>query len=68
MSEQYDSTEDLQLEASEAEAVVGGHVSPGQFEAEIRKLESEGYIEESCIVGGTVMYNPKTKQRKTVKV
>jgi hypothetical protein len=59
--------EDLELEGMEADAIIGGHGSPPP-NTEIETLALEGYIEQACTTEGTVLYNPKTKQRKLVKV
>jgi hypothetical protein len=56
--------EDLSLDGSEAELIVGG---ASQMQAEIHKLESEGYVEEACTTKGTMMFNPRTKKHKLVK-
>lgn len=53
--------EDLELDGSEAETVVGGSQSVARFkttqdaEAEIFRLSNQGYVECACIDGGTVM-------------
>ena len=56
--------EDLSLDGSEAELVVGGR---SEMQAEMHRLESQGYIEEACTTKGTLMFNPKTKKHKMVK-
>jgi hypothetical protein len=66
--------EDLDLEASDAASVVGGraNVDPGQHAAfmadgELARLRAKGYVEEACTTEGTLLVNPKTKHRVTVK-
>jgi len=66
--------EDLELEGSEAESVIGGRHGPSKFqrtqtyEEEIFRLASQGYVECACIDGGTVMENPKTGHQITIKL
>lgn len=57
--------EDLTLEGSEADAVVGGRTS--KMDSQIHHLESEGWVEGACTREGIQMFNPKTKQHKIVK-
>jgi hypothetical protein len=57
--------EDLNLEGSEADAVVGGRTS--KMDSQIHHLESEGWVEGMCTREGIQMFNPKTKQHKMVK-
>jgi hypothetical protein len=57
--------EDLNLEGSEADAVVGGRTS--KMNSQIHHLESEGWVESACTREGIQMFNPKTKQHKMVK-
>ena len=57
--------EDLNLEGSEADAVVGGRTS--KMESQIHHLERDGWIEGMCTREGIQMFNPKTKQHKLVK-
>jgi hypothetical protein len=64
MSEHETTAEDLDLDGTEADAVVGGHSNP---DSEIRHLAREGYVEQACTSEGTVMYNPKTKHHTLVK-
>jgi hypothetical protein len=67
MSENENTTvaEDLNLEGSEADAVVGGRTS--KMQSQIHNLEGEGYVERMCTREGIEMFNPKTKQHKLVK-
>jgi hypothetical protein len=64
--------EDLEVDGSEAESVAGG-MSVSRFErmqdaeAEIFRLANQGYVECSCIEGGTVMEDPKSGHRIAVK-
>jgi hypothetical protein len=37
------------------------------MQAEIHKLESQGYVEQACTTKGTMMFNPKTKKHTLVK-
>jgi hypothetical protein len=64
-SEKANVAEDLSLEGSEADAVVGGRTS--KMASQIHHLESEGYVEELCTREGIQMFNPKTRKHKTVK-
>jgi hypothetical protein len=64
--------EDLPLEGSEAESVVGGmsamdNANTYSIESEMFRLMSAGYVEEGCTTEGTVMVDPKTNHRVTVK-
>jgi hypothetical protein len=68
-------SEDLQLEGSEADSVVGGRAAMAStservytMETEIFRLESEGYVEEACTREGTLFVHPKTGDRVTLKV
>jgi hypothetical protein len=63
-SEFTSGAEDLDLEGTEADAVVGGRSTP---QAQMQHLMREGYVEESCTTDGWVMYNPKTRKHKTIK-
>ncbi|HEX4108241.1 MAG TPA: hypothetical protein VHX88_08920 [Solirubrobacteraceae bacterium] len=56
-------TEDLQLEGSDSDAIVGGAAS----KAEIAKLRKEGYLERASSSDGIAMFNPRTKKTITVK-
>jgi hypothetical protein len=56
--------EDLDLEGSEADAVVGGRSTP---QAQMQHLMHQGYVEESCTTEGWMMFNPKTGKHKLVK-
>jgi len=72
MTDQEDNahTDDLPLESAESEAIVGGHTSPAavrKAEQEIMKLEKQGYVQEACEVDGTLMVNPHTHKRITVR-
>jgi hypothetical protein len=66
------SAEDLELDGSESESVVGGR-SVSRFESmqaaeeEIFRLANQGYVETACMAHGTLMENPKTKHRIAVK-
>lgn len=63
-------SDDLPLEGSESEAVVGGQVSRAAIaraDREIARLEKEGYIQDACTVDGTLMYNPHTRLKKMVR-
>jgi hypothetical protein len=67
--------EDLQLEGSEADSVVGGRAAMpstservSTMETEIFRLESEGYVEEACTREGTMFVNPRTGHRVTLKL
>lgn len=63
--------DDLDVESSEAASVAGGRMA--QFESnqgiemEMFRLESEGYVAAGCTTEGTVMVNPKTRHKVTVK-
>jgi hypothetical protein len=65
--------EDLELDGSAAESIVGGRVSTSRFESmqaaeeEIFRLAEQGYVETACISNGTLMENPSTKHRIAVK-
>jgi hypothetical protein len=64
-------TEDLPLEGTEAESIVGGHMSPTQIsraDQEIARLEKEGYVQDACTVEGTLMVNPHTHKSVTVRL
>jgi hypothetical protein len=64
--------EDLELDGSESESVVGGR-SVSRFESEqaaaeeIFRLSNQGYVETACMANGTLMENPKTGHRVAVK-
>jgi hypothetical protein len=66
-------TEDIPLEGSESESVVGGAAmsSEGErvytMEEETFRLMSQGYVEEACTKEGTLFVNPKTNHRVTLK-
>ena len=67
-------TEDLPLEDSESESVVGGRAAVSSedqrvytMEEETFRLESQGYVEQACTVEGTLFVNPKTNHRVTLK-
>jgi hypothetical protein len=70
--EDMTSAEDLELDGSDAETIVGGQ-SIAQFESEqraeqeISHLTNQGYVEIGCMKGGTLMENPKTGHRIAVK-
>jgi hypothetical protein len=70
--EEMSAPEDLELDGSEADTVVGGQ-SLAQFESqqraeqEISHLANKGYVEVGCMTGGTLMENPKTGHRIAVK-
>ena len=64
-------TEDLALDAEESESVIGGQTTPREVargEHEIARLEKEGFVQESCTVEGTMMFNPHTKTHRLVKL
>jgi hypothetical protein len=55
-----DTTEDLELDGSEAESVVGGatvmrFATERAAAAEISRLEREGYRESACMYHGTLL-------------
>jgi hypothetical protein len=60
--------EDLQLEGSDAEAVVGGRASRKAVEKEMARLEAEGYLPDACTSEGTLMVNPHNGKKKMVKL
>jgi hypothetical protein len=53
-----------------AAATSGGHGSTRALTAtnQIQRLESKGYIATACTRAGTLMVNPNTHQRVTVKL
>jgi len=59
--------EDISLDESQADEIIGGRLSPGQYEHEMNVLKREGYIEAACNVDGALMYNPRTKRKVLVK-
>jgi hypothetical protein len=59
-------TEDLALEADQADAVVGGR-SFADAEREMKQLEGEGYVAQECTPEGTLMVNPHTHHKKLVR-
>lgn len=67
------SAEDLDLEGSDGESVVGGRITTSRFKSaeaaaeEIFRLANEGYVETACTVDGTLMENKQTKHRVAVK-
>jgi hypothetical protein len=75
MSEdQHTIAEDLDLESSEAASVSGGRVNvdPGDqgaydLESRMAALQAKGYVETACDTDGTLMVNPKTNHRVTVR-
>ncbi|MGH2889575.1 MAG: hypothetical protein ACRDL8_19805 [Solirubrobacteraceae bacterium] len=71
MAEQGSSTEfediPLNLDDSEPDEVIGGHVSPATFEREMTALKKKGYIEAACTTVGALMYNPHTRRKVMVK-
>ncbi len=44
-----------------ADAGASAHKSPGQLQYQIRSLEAKGYVQTSCEVGSTRMFNPRTR-------
>jgi hypothetical protein len=67
------SAEDLELEGSDSESIVGGRVTTARFKdaqaaaEEVLRLSNEGYVETACMAGGTLMENKQTKHRIAVK-
>jgi hypothetical protein len=66
--------EDLDLEASDADAVVGGRAQMdaaqrGGFsvQSELARLRADGYVEEACTPEGTLLVNHKTNHKTMVK-
>jgi hypothetical protein len=72
MSEKENITEaeDLALEGQEGDDVVGGHVSleagdirSYDYETEYARLQSQGFVEESCTTQGALMVNQHGQKR-----
>jgi hypothetical protein len=65
--------EDLELDGSDAESIVGGRVTIMRFKSthaaaeEISRLASQGFMEIACMSHGTLMENPKSGRRIEVK-
>jgi hypothetical protein len=67
--------EDLALEGTEGDAVVGGHVlldsgtelREYNYETEYARLQSQGFVEESCTTNGALMVNQQTGQKRLLK-
>jgi hypothetical protein len=65
--------EDLEVEEAEASSVAGGRSTPSAFdrtasiEEQMFRLESAGYVMESCTKEGTRMVNPATNHSVTVR-
>jgi hypothetical protein len=57
--------EDLELDSSAAESVKGG-LTHKQRQAEIARLEKQGYVNVSCEPQGDVYLNSKTHKTKIV--
>lgn len=77
MSEEHNPivAEDLDVETSEAASVAGGrpNVDPSEeraymFESEMAALQAKGYVEAGCTVEGSLMVNPKTNHKVTVRL
>jgi hypothetical protein len=60
-------TEDLALDAEQAEEVVGGRNRFQEAQHEIDSLLKSGWEEESCTPHGTLMKNTHTGQTKLIK-
>jgi hypothetical protein len=72
--ENINEAEDLALEGSEGDDVVGGHVlldstdvREYNYETEYARLQSQGFVEESCTTQGALMVNQQTGQKRTLK-
>lgn len=63
--ESHPHVEDIEPDETAAAGVVGGWTNK-QREAEIRRLEREGFVGVSCEARGDVFVNKKTHQRKIV--
>ncbi len=63
-------TEDLDVAPAEAEAIAGGSASLFTSEqdmaAQVFRLESQGYVAQSCTTEGTLYRNPQTGATCTV--
>ena len=53
--------------ASELGTRVQLRPSTSRFEQQIRSLEARGYVQESCTLKGTAMYNPRMHNTVTVE-
>jgi hypothetical protein len=75
MSEnEHTTAEDLDLEGSEAEAVVGGRAfvdlsgqDAFQMESQMARLKSRGFVEKECTTAGTLFVNPQTHRHVLVR-
>ncbi len=56
--------EDLQLEGTEADAVVGGQMNRKAIEKKIAQLEAEGYLPDACLPDGMELMNASGKKKE----